>query len=141
MAHMMLYITALKSLETLTQVRGEDGRVRVDACVNGANTLAAWAEVEQDLGELDQASRLLVSAVEGYRRALEQEEDAAVRLLSLHLIPFLQDFFCFILAKRHNAIPLACHKSLTKLMSCGQIWNISLACMLIKDIFTDLQSA
>jgi hypothetical protein len=57
----------------------DDGRVRVDACVNLANTLASWAAVEsaQDLGS-GRASELLVAAVEGYQRALELEEDAAV---------------------------------------------------------------
>lgn len=55
-----------------------DGRVRVDACVNYANTLSSWAAVETAQGEAGKASELLVAAVEGYRRALEQEEDAAV---------------------------------------------------------------
>lgn len=62
-----------------SQVKSHDGRVRVDACVNSANTLASWASVDsaQDIGS-GRASELLLAAVEGYQRALEQEEDAAV---------------------------------------------------------------
>ena len=56
----------------------EDGRVRVDACVNYANTLSSWAAVETARGEPGKASQLLIAAEEGCRRALEQEEDAAV---------------------------------------------------------------
>ena len=61
----------------------EDGRVRVDACVNHANTLAAWAGAEAAQGRLGKGTDLLAAAVEGYRRALEQEEDAAVGLSQL----------------------------------------------------------
>ena len=61
----------------------EDGRVRVDACVNAANTLSAWAGVEALRGRPGKGSGLLSAAVEGYRRALEQEEDAAVGLSHL----------------------------------------------------------
>lgn len=53
--------------------------MRVDACVNRANTLSSWAGAEAAQGSASRASELLVAAVEGYRRALEQEEDAAVR--------------------------------------------------------------
>ena len=53
--------------------------MRADACVNASNALAAWAEVEQAEGELPKAAELLNAAVEGYERALRQEEDAAVR--------------------------------------------------------------
>ena len=66
-----------------TQVIGEEGKVRVDACVNAANVLAAWADVEEATGDLAAATQLLVSSVEGYQRSLEQEEDAAVRLLAV----------------------------------------------------------
>ena len=64
------------------QVKGEDGRVRVDACVNAANVLAAWADVEEVTGDLAAATQLLISAVEGYQRSLEQEEDSAVGALA-----------------------------------------------------------
>jgi hypothetical protein len=50
----------------------------VDACVNAANTLASWAELEQGDGVAGRAGELLTAAVEGYQRALQQEEDAAV---------------------------------------------------------------
>ena len=76
------------------QVIGEDGRVRVDACVNAANVLAAWADAEEATGDLAAATQLLVSSVEGYQRSLEQEEDAAVRLLailSISVCPPLQE--------------------------------------------------
>ena len=56
----------------------EGGRVRVDACVNRANTLSAWASAEAARGRADKGAELLAAAVEGYRGALEQEEDAAV---------------------------------------------------------------
>ena len=56
----------------------EDGRVRVDACVNRANTLSAWAGAEAARGRPGKGADLLAAAVEGYRGALEQEEDAAV---------------------------------------------------------------
>lgn len=65
-----------------TQVKGEDGNMRVDACVNAANVLAAWADVEEATGDLAAAAQLLASSVEGYQRSLEQEEDAAVRTLA-----------------------------------------------------------
>ena len=52
--------------------------MRVDACVNYANTLSSWAAVESAQGAAGKASELLIAAVEGCRRALEQEEDAAV---------------------------------------------------------------
>lgn len=55
----------------------------MDACVNYANTLSSWAAVESARGEAGKASQLLVAAVEGCRRALEQEEDAAVSPLAL----------------------------------------------------------
>ncbi len=64
------------------KVSPEDSRVRVDACVNSANTLSSWAAVETAQGEAGKAAQLLVAAVEGCRRALEQEEDAAVSFLS-----------------------------------------------------------
>lgn len=65
----------------MTQVTSpEDGRVRVDACVNRANTLSAWAGAEAAWGRPSKGSDLLAAAVEGYRGALEQEEDAAVSL-------------------------------------------------------------
>ncbi len=57
--------------------------MRVDACVNSANTLSSWAAMETAQGEAGKASQLLVAAVEGCRRALEQEEDAAVSPPSL----------------------------------------------------------
>ena len=50
----------------------------MDACVNYANTLSSWAAVESGRSEAGRALQLLVAAVEGCRRALEQEEDAAV---------------------------------------------------------------
>ena len=56
----------------------EDGRVRVDACVNRANTLSAWAGAEAARGRASKGADLLAAAVEGYREALQQEEDAAV---------------------------------------------------------------
>ena len=56
----------------------EDARVRVDACVNRANTLSAWAGAEAARGRADKGAELLAAAVEGYRGPLEQEEDAAV---------------------------------------------------------------
>ncbi len=62
-------------------MKAEDGRVRVDACVNAANVLAAWADVEEATGDLAAATQLLISSVEGYQRSLEQEEDAAVSAL------------------------------------------------------------
>ena len=65
--------------EAAAQVRACDGQLRVDACVNAANALAAWAEVEQAEGGLQKAVELLNAAVEGYEPALQQEEDAAVR--------------------------------------------------------------
>jgi hypothetical protein len=52
--------------------------MRVDACVNASNALAAWAEVEQAEGDVQKALQLLTSAVEGYNKALQLEEDAAV---------------------------------------------------------------
>lgn len=77
-----------------SQVKSHDGRVRVDACVNFANTLASWADVEsvQDMGS-GRASELLVAAVEGYKRALEQEEDAAVS--ALQYILSMQDLHIY----------------------------------------------
>jgi len=59
-------------------VKTEEGQVRVDACVDSANVLAAWSGMEQMTEDLAAASQLLESSVEGYRRALEQEEDAMV---------------------------------------------------------------
>ena len=56
----------------------EDGRVRADACVNRANTLSAWAGAEVERGRPGKAADLLAAAVDGYRGALQQEEDAAV---------------------------------------------------------------
>ena len=58
--------------------------MRVDACVNYANTLSSWGAVETAQGEPGKASHLLIAAVGGCRRALEQEEDAAVRPLLSH---------------------------------------------------------
>lgn len=78
----------MKNLQSiLRQVKGEDGILRVDACVNAANVLAAWADVEEATGDLAAATQLLISSVEGYRRSLEQEEDAAVQTHSppLHI--------------------------------------------------------
>ncbi|EIE25053.1 hypothetical protein COCSUDRAFT_61299 [Coccomyxa subellipsoidea C-169] len=66
-----------QSVDAYKKVKAEDGRVRVDACVNAANVLAAWADVEEATGDLAAATQLLISSVEGYQRSLEQEEDAA----------------------------------------------------------------
>ncbi len=67
--------------------------MRVDACVNAANVLAAWADVEEATGDLAAATQLLISSVEGYQRSLEQEEDAAV--CARHTIAILPPFLLF----------------------------------------------
>ena len=72
-----------------SQVRTPEGQVRVDACVNAANTLAAWAELEQGDGQPGRAGELLSTAVEGYQRALGQEEDAAVGFGAGEMLPAL----------------------------------------------------
>lgn len=78
--------------------------MRVDACVNSANVLAAWADVEQETGDLAAASQLLVSSVEGYRRALEQEEDAAVMATDLVRCCLLMLCQCTQLASLPQAV-------------------------------------
>lgn len=57
-----------------------EGPVRADAAVNAANALCAWAEQAAAAG---QAGGLLGRAVELYRVALQQEEDALVGGMSL----------------------------------------------------------
>ncbi|BDA41286.1 hypothetical protein COCOBI_02-0660 [Coccomyxa sp. Obi] len=66
-----------QSADAYKKVKAEDGKMRVDACVNAANVLAAWADVEEATGDLAAATQLLISSVEGYQRSLELEEDAA----------------------------------------------------------------
>jgi hypothetical protein len=56
------------------------GGLRPDAGVNAANALCSWAELVQ----APQRAELLQQAVELYRAALAQEEDAAVRLQTPH---------------------------------------------------------
>ena len=67
---------ALLSLNFSCQCLQENGRQRVDAAVNAANTLCAWAEVERRRGRPDAALPLLEAAEAQYRSALAQEEDA-----------------------------------------------------------------
>eukprot|EP00887_Chlorella_sp_A99_P001510 scaffold8.g1510.t1 len=54
----------------------DGGRQRVDAAVDAANTLCAWAEVERGRGAPAAALPLLEAAEAHYRTALGQEEDA-----------------------------------------------------------------
>jgi len=57
--------------------------LRPDAAVNAANALTSWAEVT---GEPQQRRQLLQQAVQLYRAALQQEEDALVRQKLNHIM-------------------------------------------------------
>ncbi len=53
------------------------GRLREDAAVDCANTLAAWAELVPKAA----AAAMFEAAVEAYKVALAQDEDALVRAI------------------------------------------------------------
>ena len=95
--------------------------MRVDACVNSANTLSSWAAVETAQGEAGKASQLLVAAVEGCRRALEQEEDAAVSLFSYHKI-LLLPVYLFAAPMRERS-PCVSHLHASGDMGCNVTYS------------------
>lgn len=103
----------IRSLSS-TQVKGEDGKIRVDACVNAANVLAAWADVEEATGDLAAATQLLISSVEGYQRSLEQEEDAAVRACATIAVLSMLDRVAFFLS-----VHFSCHNPNIKRHRCS----------------------